>query len=81
MPADATGDRPVQPRYGRIGTRQSAAQPPVVTAYAVDTGNARRTAMGSKTDKITGRIKGRWVRSQITTTSSARDSEIRRWGR
>jgi uncharacterized protein YjbJ (UPF0337 family) len=29
----------------------------VVTAYAVATGNARRTAMGSKTDKIKGRIK------------------------
>jgi hypothetical protein len=28
MPVDATGDQPVQPRYGRIGTRQSAAQPP-----------------------------------------------------
>jgi len=57
MPADATGDRPVQPGYGRIGTRHSAAQPPVVTACAVATGNARRTAMGSKTDKIKGRIK------------------------
>jgi len=57
MPADATGDRPVQPGYGRIGTRQSAAQPPMVTARAVATGNARRTAMGSKTDKIKGRIK------------------------
>ena len=47
----------MQPRYGRIGTRQSAAQPPVVTARAVATGNARRTAMSGKTDKITGRIK------------------------
>jgi uncharacterized protein YjbJ (UPF0337 family) len=57
MSVDATGDRPVQPRYGCIGTRQSAAQPPVVTARAVATGNQRRTAMGSKTDKIKGRIK------------------------
>ena len=57
MPADATGDRPVQPRYCRIGTRHSAAQPPVVTARAVATGNARRTTMGSKTDKLKGRIK------------------------
>ena len=46
MLADATGDRPMQPRYGRIDTRQSAAQPPVVTACAVATGNARRMAMG-----------------------------------
>jgi uncharacterized protein YjbJ (UPF0337 family) len=59
MSADATGDRPVQSkvRYGRIGTRHGAAQPPVVTARAVVTGNERRTAMGSKTDKIKGRIK------------------------
>jgi uncharacterized protein YjbJ (UPF0337 family) len=58
MPLDATGDQPVQPKVpGRIGTRQSAAQPPVVTARAVATGNARRTAMSGKTDKITGRIK------------------------
>jgi len=57
MPADAIGDRPVQPRYGRIGTRQSAAHPPVVSARAATTGHTRRTAMGSKTDKIKGRIK------------------------
>jgi uncharacterized protein YjbJ (UPF0337 family) len=57
MPADATGDRPVQPRYSHIGTRHSAAQPPVVTARAVATGNERRTTMGSKTDKLKGRIK------------------------
>ena len=81
MPADATGDRPVQPRYGRIGTRHSAAQPPVVTTRAVATGNQRRTAMGSKTDKIKGRIKEAVGALRITTTSSARGSEIRRWGR
>ena len=57
MPADAIGDRPVQPRYGRIGTRHSAAQPPVVTARAATTGHTRRTAMGSKSDKIKGRVK------------------------
>jgi uncharacterized protein YjbJ (UPF0337 family) len=57
MPADATGDRPVPPRYGRIGTRQSAAQPLVVTARAGAAGNDRRTTMGSKTDKLKGRIK------------------------
>ena len=57
MPADAIGDRPVQPRYGCIGTRQSAAQPPVVTARAATTGHTRRTAMGSKSDKIKGRVK------------------------
>jgi hypothetical protein len=32
-------------RYGRIDTRHSAAQLPVVTARAVATGNERRTAM------------------------------------
>ena len=46
MPADATGDRPVQPRYGRIGTRHSAAQPPVVTARAVATGNEKENDHG-----------------------------------
>jgi uncharacterized protein YjbJ (UPF0337 family) len=58
MPVDATGDQPVQPKVrASIGTRQSAAQPLVVTARAVATGNARRTAMSGKTDTITGRIK------------------------
>ena len=47
----------MQPKYGRIGTRYNAAQPPVVIARAVATGNERRMAMGSKTDKIKGRIK------------------------
>jgi uncharacterized protein YjbJ (UPF0337 family) len=47
----------VQPKYGRIGARHNAAHPPVVIARAVATGNERRMAMGSKTDKIKGRIK------------------------
>jgi uncharacterized protein YjbJ (UPF0337 family) len=58
MPLDATGDQSVQPKVrARIGTRQSAAQPLVVTARAVATGNARSTAMSGKIDTIKGRIK------------------------
>ena len=44
-------------KYSCIGTRHGAVQLPVVLVRATTSGHARGTIMGSKTDKITGRLK------------------------